>query len=84
MYRISQVLMSFALCSVDATSLTSRVLADVPLGMLSGMVVRVFADSVQRLLGCFFWFVKTWSNSPQTLRDWMDEYDFFHGKWWWW
>jgi len=32
---------------------------------------------------CFFWFVKTFSNSPQELRDWMDEYAFFHGKWWW-
>ena len=76
--------MSYSLCNADATWLTSRALAAAPLCMLCGMVARVFADSGQCLLGCFFWFVKTWSNSPQTLRDWMDEYDFFHGKWWWW
>ena len=51
-------------------------------------VVRLFklmagTIIVSHFSGCLFWFVKTSSNTPQELRDWMDGYTFFGGKWWW-
>jgi hypothetical protein len=38
---------------------------------------------IAHIFGCLFWIVKNWSNTPQEVRDWMDDFNVFKGKHWW-
>jgi len=38
---------------------------------------------IAHICGCLFWIVRNWSNTPQEVRDWMDEFNVFKGKHWW-
>ena len=38
---------------------------------------------IAHIFACLFWVVKNWFNTPQDVRDWMDNLNVFQGKHWW-